>query len=134
MDRNRRRAAAIRIIFALCLTIGAVSHASILYRHGIGWTYGGRSALTVAFWTSLTLLDPVAALLLLMRPRIGLAATLVIMIADVAHNLVVAGPADLRVIDQMVFLTAVLVAIQFVWRHSPSRGLRRCPAAARRPC
>ena len=114
--------------------VGAVSPAFILYRHGLGWTYGGRSTLTATFWTSLTVLDPTAALLLLLRPRIGLVVAVVVMVVDVAHNLVVVGPDDFRVIDQMVFLTAVVASVPFLWRRPHGRDVNASPTRARRPC
>ena len=39
-----------------------------------------------AYWTSLTFLDPSAAILLFVFPRVGLLATLIVS-SDVAHNL-----------------------------------------------
>ncbi len=38
------------------------------------------------FWSLLTLLDPLAALLLFVRPRAGLALTVAIIVVDVLHN------------------------------------------------
>jgi hypothetical protein len=38
------------------------------------------------FWDSLTFLDPIAALLLFIRPKTGLILTLIIILADVTHN------------------------------------------------
>ena len=121
--RRRGLALALRLADAACLMVGAASHLSLLLRHGWDWNYGGEPIGTVMFWSSLTLLDPVAAVLLVARPRIGLLCTLAIMVADVAHNWVVVGMrtgADYRLIDQTAFLLVVLATIRFAWRNSPA--------------
>jgi hypothetical protein len=38
------------------------------------------------FWDSLTFLDPIAALLLFLKPKIGICMVLIIILADVTHN------------------------------------------------
>ncbi len=114
-------ALALRLVYATCLMVGAASHLSLLIRHGWDWNYGGMPIGTVMFWSSLTVLDPVAAVLLVARPRVGVLCTLVIVLADVAHNGVVVGlrtGADYRLIDQTAFLLVVLASIRFVWRNS----------------
>lgn len=45
--------------------------------------YVGRQGL---YWTTLAALDPLAAALIWLKPRIGFATTLAIMISDVAVN------------------------------------------------
>ena len=76
----------IRLIYAACLLGAAWNHAAILVRHGLSWNYGGAPWLSSVFWTALTVIDPLAAVALLLRPRIGLALTLAIISCDVAHN------------------------------------------------
>lgn len=81
------RSLAIRLIYAACLIIAAGNHALVLIRHGLLWNYGGVPVASAAFWTSLTLLDPIAAILLLVRPNAGVWLTAAIIVADVTHNL-----------------------------------------------
>jgi hypothetical protein len=38
------------------------------------------------YWSSLTFFDPLVAILLFVRPRVGIAATIVIILTDVVHN------------------------------------------------
>lgn len=80
------RSLAIRLIYAACLIVATGNHALVLIRHGLLWNYGGVPAASAVFWTSLTLLDPIAALLLLVRPNAGVRITAVIIVSDVIHN------------------------------------------------
>ena len=76
----------LRLTYAVCLLGGAATHVAVLVSHGLSWDYGGVPMLTRVFWASLAFLDPLAALLLLVRPRIGLSLTLAIITSDVVHN------------------------------------------------
>lgn len=79
----------IRVIFALCLLGATYNHLRIILEHGIMWDYGFGSRVlpgSWAYWAALTLFDPLAAILLLFRPRIGLWLTIVIIVSDVLHN------------------------------------------------
>jgi hypothetical protein len=62
-------AAWFRIVYDLCLRAGTYRHASTLVRHGWGWDYGGKPIATVLFWSALTLVDRMVAVLLFVRPR-----------------------------------------------------------------
>jgi Kef-type K+ transport system membrane component KefB len=95
-----------------------------------GWWREGVALGTAIYWTSLTVLDPLAALLLFVRPRAGIALTVTIIISDVAHNLwfVAAHPlsglfikdvtSSFFVISQVVFLVFVAVTSPMAWRGS----------------
>ena len=79
----------IRLLFALCLLAATFNHLRAAFEHGLLWDYGYGAATPLAsraFWGSLTLFDPLAALLLLVRPRWGLLLTLAIILLDVLHN------------------------------------------------
>ena len=79
----------VRSIWAACLLAGAANHVRILIEHGLFWDYGGVAPVSALYWSSLTLLDPLAAALLFVRPRFGVAATAVLIVTNVAHNLAV---------------------------------------------
>jgi hypothetical protein len=84
-----RRSLVIRAFFALCLLGATFNHAWAIAAHGLLWDYGyGADAMLASkiFWALLTLLDPLAALLLFVRPRAGLALTVAIIVCDVLHN------------------------------------------------
>lgn len=77
----------------------------------------------------MTVVDPLAAVALFVAPRIGVAATLAIMIVDVVHNLLVVGAvhggrADLFVVLQIVFLILVVVTARPAWGPGPRTRLR----------
>ena len=84
-----RRSLIIRSIWAACLVIGGVNHASNLLRHGLFWDYGGVAWASAAYWSSLTLIDPIAAALLFVRPKVGILSTIVLIVTNVIHNLAV---------------------------------------------
>ncbi len=115
----------LRLIYAVCLAGATFNHARMIAAHGWGWDYGGVSRYSALYWTSLTFLDPLAAVLLFARPRWGLALTVAIMVTDVAHNggltLLHGGGwrgwlADENLVLQSVFLVFVLASVGVAWR------------------
>jgi hypothetical protein len=112
---------AIRIVYILCLTVATYNHALIVLRHGWDWDYGGMPIGTGIFWTSLTLLDPLVATLLIWKPRPAIIMLVILIVSDVAHDTWVIlkfGGAGWMVADQWIFLGLVLTTIAFVWRAS----------------
>lgn len=80
---------AIRVLFACCLLVATANHLRADFEHGIFWDYGygnGAYRASRVFWGALTMLDPLAALLLFIKPSAGIALTAAIIIADVVHN------------------------------------------------
>jgi hypothetical protein len=117
----RSLAGSARLVWALCLAIGTSTHiASLIY----GWN--DRVPLpSVIFWNSLTVLDPLAAVLLFLRPRVGVVLTLAIMLADVAHNIwaiTAFGAMVWPVAAQAVFLIFVLATAPSIWRDYRPRA------------
>ena len=106
--------------YAACLFGATVNHARIVARHGFDWDYGGVPAASAVFWTSLTLPDLLAFVMLIVRPKAGVAATAIIIIADVVHNVWItsryaglqgfigAAVSDPFLVSQFVFLLFVL--------------------------
>jgi len=79
----------LRIFYASCLAGATCVHIATHIQYGVllgGLANGGYPFATRIFWSSLTLFDPLAALLLFVRPRAGLALASAIITADVAHN------------------------------------------------
>jgi hypothetical protein len=93
----------VRCIWAACLLLGTANHARIVFRHGLGWDYGGVHWASAAYWSSLTLLDPLVAILLFARPRVGIPATILLIVTNVVHNLAVTA----RYAPDGAFLTRV---------------------------
>jgi len=99
---------------------GACTHAAVLWQHGLIWDYGGVPHATRVYWTSLTFLDPAAAILLIAFPRVGILATLGIISSDVAHNLWFFAhyhvPYNWMIVLQCAFLIFVVMTFPIVWR------------------
>jgi hypothetical protein len=114
-----KRVAWVRVVYVLCLAAGTSTHASILARHGWRWDYGGKPIGTVLFWTALTILVPLVAVLLFVRPRLGIMLLTLLMLSDVIHNnwvIYFYGGVVWMVADQRVFLTFVLATAWTVWK------------------
>jgi uncharacterized membrane protein len=110
----------LRAVYAICLIAGMSTHAAMLWRHGLLWDYGGVPQLTRVYWTSVTFLDPLAAILLFAQPRTGLVATLAIIATDVAHNLwffeSYRTPLNWMIAAQCAFLAFVLATFRNAWQ------------------
>jgi hypothetical protein len=114
-----RLALAARIVWVFCLLAGAYNHSAILIHHGWDWRYGGMPIGTVIFWTSLTLLDPLVAILLFLKPKPAAIMLMILMASDVANNTWVIlkyGGEVWMVASQWIFLVFILITIGFVWR------------------
>lgn len=84
-----RRSIVVRALFAICLLAATFNHLRAIVLHGLLWDYGYGSSTALAskiYWSALTLLDPLAAVLLFVRPRAGIALTVAIIVSDVLHN------------------------------------------------
>jgi hypothetical protein len=77
----------VRSLWAACLLIAGLNHARLLVQHGLFWDYGGLNPTSAAYMISLTLLDPLIAALLFIKPRLGIPATVVLIVTNVIHNL-----------------------------------------------
>ena len=89
----------------------------------------GVSLASAAFWTSLTVLDPLAVVLLIGRPNMGVLATAIIIIADVIHNLwvtaryatsqrfIATAVSDPFLLSQVAFLLFVIVTVPVAWER-----------------
>ena len=138
-ERRYRRATALRWVYALCLAGASWNHWTATYRHGWLWDYGGYPRASTLFWTSLGVADPLVAVLLFVRPRIGVALTVAIIVVDVIHNLAVLHhyfPPLLRTLAtvpsvgaQIAFMLFVLATCRVAGRVSAPRASR--PTARR---
>lgn len=116
---------AVRVLFAGCLLIGTLNHICADVVQGVLWDYGyGPSAYLASrvFWGALTLLDPLAALLLFIKPRAGILLTAAIMLVDVAHNTYYVAMKQQWLesfyLSQVAFLVAVFLLAPIAWRCS----------------
>lgn len=120
----------VRFVYAVCLLGASVTHASIAWIHGILWDYGGVAGVTRVFWTSLTFLDPLAVILLLVGSRVGLVLAFAIILADVVHNTwfglrhgVSLSSAGWMYYSQLGFLLFVVLTLRSAWRASRAVNL-----------
>lgn len=111
----------LRVAYATCLLIGTATHVWTIATHGLFWDYDGAPFISRIYWISLTLLDPLAALLLFALPRIGLTMTLAIITSDVVHNTWVMSrsPApdwlNFMYVAQVLFLVFVFASFRHAW-------------------
>lgn len=132
--RVERRSRIIRAIWAACFLLAALNHARILLQHGLSWDYGGVGRASAAYWTSLTIIDPLVAALLFVRPRIGIPAAVVLIVTNVIHNLAVTArlmpdgefltraTSSPQIVSQMAFLLFVLATARMAWRGAWADG------------
>ena len=76
------------------------------------------------YWASLTFLDPLAALLLYIRPRAGLVLCTGIIVTDVINNGWVhymRSEVEIGYLLQIAFLIFVLATIRYAWEGLPKR-------------
>ena len=93
-----------------------------------GWFPEHLPAASAIYWSSLTFLDPLAAVLLFVRPRIGIALTAAIIVSNVAHNLWFTAAHPLHgslledvtssffMMSQIAFLLFVGATASMAWR------------------
>lgn len=117
-------ALAFRILLATCLLAGTANHLYSSLHFGWLWDYGyGDAPLgSRLFWAALTVLDPVVAVLLLCKPRTGIACAAILIVVDVLHNSVYVAAhrqwLETFYLGQVGFLLLVAVLGPFAWAHS----------------
>jgi hypothetical protein len=112
----------LRVVYALCLAGGTLTHLQVALAHGLWWDYGGAALVTRVYWTALLFLDPLAAVRLLMKPRLGLIACVSIIVTDVLHNTWFAlhNPARMDLyLSQIAFLLFVALTVRAAWKGAP---------------
>ena len=121
----------LRIVYALCLAGATCTHVLLHVQYGVllgGLEGFGVPPVSRYYWSSLTLLDPLAALLIFIRPRVGLTLAAGIIVSDVAHNSWIWHHLDItldaRYWAQVAFLIFLFATIFFAWRGIPQISLR----------
>ena len=74
------------ILQCIGMLIGTTTHLLWIINHGFFSAEYNARVLSMLFWDSLTFLDPIAAVLLILRPKAGIWITAIIIVADVLHN------------------------------------------------
>ena len=129
----------VRGVWAACLLLGGLNHARILFQHGLSWDYYGANSASAFYWSSLTIVDPLVAVLLIVRPRLGVPATVIVIATNVVHNLLVTSrnapvgaflesvTASWQLLSQIGFLIIVIATWRIAWKdvRVPSTGRAR---------
>ncbi|HEV7813766.1 MAG TPA: hypothetical protein VGP06_01535 [Janthinobacterium sp.] len=103
------------------------NHARIVFAYGLQWDYGGLPLFFSFFWTALTFLDPLVVILLLARPKAGLALTVAIIVSDVVINSwagLAYGFDFAAFLAQVLFLIFVMSTVRIAWQALSTA----CPA------
>ena len=109
------------VLLVAGLAAGTCSHVENLVRLGLIPLPDQPLAFNF-FWTSLTLLDPLGALLLIVRPRVGILLTVAIMTADVTVNTIAFGQHGMSWANnsflycQTAYGLFALATAPYVWR------------------
>ena len=120
---SRKASLVLRVSYSICLLGATCTHVAMLWEHGVLWDYVGAHVFTRIYWTSLTLFDPLAALLLFVRPHVGLFLTVAIITSDVLHNtLVGVSPRNPMYLSQLAFLLFVASTVYVAWRGVSSES------------
>ena len=100
-------------------SIGTIFHVIELLTQGSD-VYGNMPDFVRVFWVSLTIVDPLVVILILLRLRAGIVLGGTVMVADVAVNWTVAlsvpGAVGPGLITQPLFLLFVLITAPRLWR------------------
>ena len=131
----QRASLIVRSLWAACLLIGGANHARTLLQHGLFWDYGGVAWPSAVYWSSLTVIDPLAAALLFVRPKLGIIITIVVIVTNVVHNLAATGSyapdgeflsraPHPYIISQVAFLLFVAATARVAWKGAGSRSGR----------
>ena len=126
----------VRTIWAACLLIGGANHARTLLQHGLFWDYGGVAWASAAYWSSLTLVDPVVAALLFARPKLGILSTITLIVTNVVHNLAVTAhyapegefltrASHPFIISQIGFMLFVAATASLAWEGLKGDGCQQ---------
>ena len=109
----------VQLVWVAGFLIGTTTHLLDLIAGGVD-TYGGFPAGLRVYWISLTVLDPLTVLLLLLRRRSGVVLGLAVILSDITVNwtvfLTIGGHALFGVVNQSLFAIFLLATAVLLWR------------------
>ena len=124
----QRASLIVRSIWAACLLIAGANHARLLLQHGLFWDYHGVGWASAAYWSTLTIFDPVVAALLFARPKLGIVSTVLLIATNVVHNLAITAQrapegeflrlaaSSFFLMSQIGFMLFVAATARVAWR------------------
>ena len=108
------------VVWVAGFLVGTATHVVDLIAGGTG-AYGGHSTPVRLYWVSLTVLDPLAAVLVMLGRRSGIVLGVTVMVSDVAVNWgVLASVGGLSMSGlalQTTFCLVVVVTAPVLWRR-----------------
>lgn len=106
-------------IWAIGFIVGTTTHTIDLVTGGFN-VYAGFPEPVRWFWISLTVLDPLVVILLILRSRAAVPLAVLVMVADLAVNwtvfFTVGGLSLFGVLTQSIFGAFVFITASHVWR------------------
>lgn len=118
----RRVGRVIQAVWIAGFLVGTTTHVIDLILGGSA-TYGEFPVGLRAFWISLTVLDPLTVVLLLLRKRAAVMLGVAIILADIAVNWSVFFTTDrlavFGVVNQTLFAVVLLITARPLWRWMP---------------
>lgn len=70
----------------IALLMGTSTHVAWVIKNGFLSSLYNAPLFSKLFWDALTFIDPLAAILLFLKPKIGVYLTLIIIMSDIIHN------------------------------------------------
>ncbi|MGK9148468.1 hypothetical protein KXS11_12650 [Plantibacter flavus] len=107
-----------QIMWVIGFLVGTTTHTADLILGGLD-VYNGFPPGVRLFWVSLTILDPVTAVLIIVRRRSGIVLGSAVILADIAVNwtvfALVGGLSPFGVISQSLFAVLIAVTARPLW-------------------
>ena len=108
-----------QILWVIGFLIGTTTHTADLILGGLD-VYGGFPPGVRLFWVTLTVLDPITAVLIILRRRSGIVLGIAVIVADIAVNwtvfVLLGGLSWFGVISQSLFALLIIVTARPLWR------------------
>ena len=123
MAATPRRVTIIRVLWVVGFLVGTTTHVTDLVLDGTD-VYSRFPTAARLYWVALTLFDPLAIVLVILRLRAGVVLAVVIMVSDVAVNSVMVATHGLPVfglVNQILFGLLVAATAPLLWRWSRQR-------------
>lgn len=107
-----------QILWVIGFLIGTTTHTADLILGGLD-VYGGFPPGVRLFWVTLTVLDPITAVLIILRRRSGIVLGIAVIVADIAVNwtvfVLLGGLSWFGVINQSLFAVLILATARPLW-------------------
>ncbi|WP_336661425.1 hypothetical protein [Leucobacter sp. USHLN154] len=107
-------------VWVIGFTVGTITHAIDLVAGGLN-VYAGFPMPVRWFWISLTVLDPLVVVLLILRSRAAVPIAVLVMVADLTVNwsvfFAIGGLTLFGVITQSIFGAIVFITARNVWQR-----------------